>query len=309
MLRYVLKDIKGKELLPQGPVTVKADIDESVPADALYLVFPYQKTEELCGVTVYDDNKPIFVGVVDEEEHIKDSLGNWLIVSARSLSALLLDNEAAPCIYDHPSASLIFERYVKPYGITADDCDDAVYFGEQSVLKGASCWNVLKNFCTACYSTVPRVSGDGVLSMKGIVRDKEILFGGDGVRYTRLKERRKRCEELSEIFVKTSHAEGYTLPVRNEDAVERGIRRARYLNAALTESPMRCADAMLKNGEKKAYEMTLRCDGCHLGTEGCKAKVSLSDNEVIEGLYISAVRYRMSEKKEYTELTLKRRSG
>ncbi|MBQ6499386.1 MAG: hypothetical protein IJI48_05750, partial [Ruminococcus sp.] len=104
--------------------------------------------------------------------------------------------------------------------------------------------------------------------------------------------------------VKTAATGGYTLPVVNNDADIRGVRRERYLNAVLTESPMRCADDMIRAGSQKAYTLRLRCPCCLLGKEGCAARVS-SIHE--ESLYISALRYRFSESGEYTDVILKRR--
>lgn len=308
MLRCVLHDVEGHDVIMPRLAALVMKIDEGVPADSLYAVFPYTETRELCGITVYDDSKTVFVGVVDEEAHERDARGGYLTVSARSLAAHLLDNEAMPCAYDHPSFSLIYGRYVKPYGILSGDSDDAVYFGEQSVTKGSSCWKVLKTFCTACYSSVPRVSSTGVLYPKGILRKEKLVFGTGGIPYTSVNEIRKRCEEISAVYVKTSNVDAYTLPVINDEAYRRGVRRVRYLNAVLTESPMSCADAMIENGTKKAYAVRLRCPSCLIGAEGKTA--ALHDEELgdREDLYVGAVYYRMTKDGEYSDVTLKRRS-
>ena len=86
------------------------------------------------------------------------------------------------------------------------------------------------------------------------------------------------------------------------------MRRERYLNAVLTESPMKCADAMIKNGDSRSYAVYLRCEGCLLGTEGNRAVIDdpvLSDTDE---LYISAVHYRMKGDGAHSNITLKRRS-
>ena len=308
MLRCVLRDILGNQIIMPQLAALTVKIDEGVPADSLYAVFPYTATRELCGITVYDDNTPIFVGVVDEENHERDARGEYLTVSARSLAAHLLDNEAMPCAFDHPSLQLIYERYVQPFGIALSENDDAVFFGEQSVIKGSSCWKALKAFCAACYSCVPRISATGVLYPKGIGKEELTVFGTDGVRITSVREAIKRCEEISAVYVKTSNIGSYTLPVENASALSRGIRRARYLNAVLTESPMRCADAMIRNGANKAYAVYLRCPSCLIGKEGNRA---LLKDEVLgekDDLYISAVHYRMTKDGAYSDVILKRRT-
>ena len=307
MLRCVLHDVGGQSVIMPRLLSLQVNIDENVPADSLYAVFAYAPTDELTGITLFLDDEPVFAGIVDEEEHVCDEHGEYLKISARSPAAHLLDNEAMPRAYDHPSLSLIYERYVKPFGISMEDHCDAVYFGEQSVIKGSSCWRVLKQFCNACFSSVPRISSTGVLYPEGICNDSEIVFGADGVEYTSLSEMKKRCEEISAVYVKASSAGSYTLPITNREAEDRGVRRVRYLNAMLTESPMRCADAMIANGEKKAYTVSLRCPACLLGKEGSKATLNDAALGRKDDLYISAVRYRMTKDGEYSDVTLKRR--
>ena len=307
MLRCVMRGVSGNRIIMPRIVSLKVDIDEGVPADSLYAVFPYTPTEELAGLTLYDGDRPVFYGVVDEEEHVRDAQGEFLKVSARSLAAHLLDNEALPCSYSHPSLSMMVERYAKPYGITLNDCADEVYFGEQHILKGFSCWRALKKFCSACYSSTPRISSLGVLYPKGIRREGVTVFGEKGERYTSVSEVRKRCEELSAVYVKTSDEGSYTLPVENRSAAARGIRRERYLNAALTESPMRCADAMITNGAAKAYAIRLCCPSCLLGREGQQAVLSDALIGERDDLYISGVHYRMTEDGAYSNVILKRR--
>lgn len=307
MLRCVFRDVYGKEFHMSELLSLQVNVDEGVPADSLYATFVNKPTAQLVEITLYDDEKPLFIGIVDEEERQRDLQGEFLKISARSLAAHLLDNEAAPCAYDHPSLGLIYERYVKPYGILLNESDDAVFFGEQSVTKGASCWRVLKNFCTACYSAVPRVSATSVLYPKGMRNDETIVFGGGGIRYTAVREIQKRCEEISAVYVKASNTGSYSLPITNPRAMERGVRRVRYLNAMLSESPMRCADAMIRNGDKKAYEVHLSCPSCLLGKEGCRAIIKDTMIGDREDLYISAVHYRMTKDGETSTITLKRR--
>ena len=309
MLSFTAKDINGRDIIMPAPLSVRLDVDESAPADSLYVVFPYIDADELKSVRIFDGDKQIFIGVTDEEERLSDPSGNQLRISARSPAAYLLDNEAAPCVYDHPSSKLICERYAQPFGITVSDSVDAVYFGELNVLKGASYWSVLKNFCAACLSTLPRVSGAGVLYLGGMRREERVRFGsGAGCfRYSRLSEKLKRCEEISTVMVKTGISGGYSLPISDDSALNRGIRRVRYLNSALAETPMRCADDMIAAGRSRAYTLRLRCPGCLLGLEGCEAEVDTINTEA--RLYISALRYRLSDAGEYTDVILKRRKS
>ncbi len=311
MLRTVLYDIDGVKWIPSGLFKLTVEVDEDVPSDSLYAELADPGCGEIARISLYSGGIEVFRGTIDDETRLYDKSGSVLKLSARGPAAHLLDNEAEPCDYSHPSSSLMAERYAEPFGVKLKEEDETVYFGRQDVLKGSSCYSALKRFCAACYSGLPRISSTGELSLKGIKRDGSVRFGSKSgeVRFTRLEERRSRCKEISEVLVKTSPGGGYDIRIANKSALARGIRRRRYLNAALTESPMKCAEAMIENGSKKAYTIRLRCPGCLLGNEGKNAVVC--DNAVSErsGLYISSLRYRLSAKGEFTDVILTRRES
>ena len=310
MLSFVMKDIHGSEILFPPALSVEINMDEDVPADSLLAVFPLLSTEELQEVAVLDDGETVFVGIVDELERVMTASGVFLRVSARSLAAHLLDNEAMPQSYDHPSAQLIFDRHARGYGLRRGEDDDAAYFGELTVIKGTSQWSVIENFCNACYSSKPRVSADGALYMKDREVSGEVVFSDadDGVRYTAVTEKIKRCEEISRVNVKLNSADGYSYPMLNADAVRRGIRRERYLNAMLAATPMTCADAMIARGRGSGYCLSLECPVRLLRVIGCGAAVHSHTISAPDGLYISAIRYRMTAQGETTHVKLKRRN-
>ena len=309
MLSFVAEDIRGHEIIMPRAIRAAINMEEDVPADDLYVLFPYIDTLELKGISVYDRSTLVFIGVVDEEERIADASGEYLRISARSPAARLLDNEAVPESYDHPSARLIYERHARPYGITAGDQDDAVYFGEQVITKGMSRWTAIRNFCNACYSSVPRISATGTLYMKGAGNSGKTVFSdsGAGHRYTALRESVRRCEEISRVNVKVNCEDGYAYPVDNSDAIARGILRERCVNAMLTDTPLKCADSMIEAGRGKAYSVTLESPDRLLDILGGQAEVRSAALGIIEGLYVSSLKYRLDRNGERTAVVLKRR--
>ena len=310
MLTFKATDTTGKQVLLPAPLTVRIRMDEDVPADDLYAVFPESWVGELCSVTVLDGARVLFKGIVDEQECVIGADGCYLRLSMRSPAAFLLDNEAMPRCYDHPSARMIYERYAEPYGIAAGDMDDATCFGELTVTKGMSRWGVIQAFCTACYSSTPRVSVDGVLYLKGMPIGGTAVFGGKrGIRYTSLTDSRRRCDELSCVNVKLSPDDGYAYRIENTEALERGICRERYLNAMLNGQALKTADIMLLNSRKKARTVTVNCPGRHIGLLGYNAVADDGTGTLLQGLYVCAITYRMDQSGENTQITLRRRSG
>ena len=308
MLSFRCRNESGETFTLASPLTVGIKTDENVPADILEGVFAFQPVGRLSEIEVLRGGECVFRGIPDEQKTLFSADGKTLWLTARSPAALLLDNEAQPCSYDHPSANFIFHRYAEPFGLTKGEDGDAVYFGEMSVIKGASCWSVLRNFSVGCYSSLPRVSGSGTLYLKGMPRGKRLLFGDGGIRYSRFCESYKRCEELSAVYLKTSASDGYTFAVENKAAIARGVRRVRYLNAMTTPNPVQCAEAMLSGADRKAYSLELRCPGCLVGLEGSDAAVR-TDDGLREDLTVCGLRYRMDENGEYTDVIMRRRTN
>ncbi len=65
-----------------------------------------------------EEGEVVFFGPVDELQRRFSSEGCMLEIVARSMAALLLENEAIPQTYAYPSLPLLFERHGKPYGFT-----------------------------------------------------------------------------------------------------------------------------------------------------------------------------------------------
>jgi hypothetical protein len=168
-------------------------------------------------------------------------------------------------------------------------------------------WGVVSAFCGACYASTPRLSADGVLYLKGVRRDGRVTFGGlGGIRYTELSDSRRRCEEISRVNVRLG-ADGYSYPVENADALRRGVCRERYLNAMLSGRSIRDADRMIEKGREKSRSLTLKCPGRHTDLLGWGAQVDRTDDGMIDGLYVSAVKYHADPRGEYTTVRLRRR--
>lgn len=77
-----------------------------------------------------------------------------LEIAARSMAALLLDNEAIPQTYAYPSLPLLFERHGKPYGFTEWEGEPSGFSVPFTITKGMSEWEVLSLFCSR-YLKVP----------------------------------------------------------------------------------------------------------------------------------------------------------
>lgn len=309
MLKFIFTDIDDKEITLTDCISVSVNMEENVPAHDLSVTFAYRDTPELVSVTMMNEREILFTGIVDEQIRECSAKGDFLKIQCRSMAAKLLDNESMPISYTHPSKEVILRNHTKPFSIYCENIDDDTFFGNQTVRKGSTNWQAVEDFSKNMYHSTPIVSELGLLCFENPKKDITTVFSnlGDGVKFFRFAEHKKRCEEISKVRIKAVNSGGYYMLVENKDACERKIQRERYLNAVFTNTPAIYADNMIKNSRKKAYTITLSAVGCHISAFLTNAVVKLSHDEIITSLYVSEVRYAMSSNGDVTTLTLKRK--
>ncbi len=310
MLKFIFTDTEDTKVLLFCPLALSINQEENIPCDDMTAVFSYEKVPQLKSVVVYDDDAVVFTGVVDEQQTIISTDGAYLKICARSMAAALIDNESIPVTYNHPNANLIFEKHAKPFGISKYNGNDSTYYGELVISKGMSNWQAVYNFFSNCFSKTPRINIRGELDFLSPYGDKIVFSANDGdINYISLTQTQKRCEEISRVNIKVTNSSGYFCKVTNEDAEKRGITRERYLNAVLTDTPMKCADMMISNGRKNSFNIKLICQGRYLDILGRSAKVKSDFCSDEENLYVSEVRYVLNSKKDLTTIVLKRKDA
>lgn len=311
MLTFKVTAKDGNEYTPVTVLTAVLDCDLSVPADSLTVTCPY--SAPLCRdadyLSAYDGDKQVFHGQIDAAVTEKHSAGTVLKLSARSLAAALLDNEAEPVTYFNPTAGLIERRHLKPFGITlADSSDNIPYYDKLIIDKGMSHWQVVQRFCRSRYHSEPRVSGDGRAFLQGVPELGSAVFSdtGGGIRYFALTERRRRYRLLSEIRLKFEQGSSYRSYIKNNNPEAAALTRVRYVNAAADKTTLATADKMLENSNRESYAMILRCSGCHADLLGMRASVEDSVLGMVDRLTVEKVRYTVNSGGEQSEITLKK---
>lgn len=309
MLRFLFTDIDDKTEEFCDPVSLVINKDENVPADDMVVVFSYISVKEQKSVVVYDDDKVVFTGIVDEQQTVCDYKSQYIKFVCRSMAGLLIDNESAPVSYCQPSADTIAMRHIIPYGLKLTDDLDITYFGVQTVSKGMSDYKAVEDFSRNALGVIPRINEYGQVQLQSNVQDSECVFSndGDGIAYSYFCENIKRHKEISAVRIKVTNSCGYNSVVENKDAINRGIKRERYINSLYTSTPAAYAENMIKTGKENAYSITLRCPDRHLGVFLNKAVIKDRICAYDKGLYVSALRYELTQDKDVTTLTLLRK--
>ena len=307
MLTFIATDIYGKDIILPQQLSVTINQEEAVPADDLTVVFPIiEGLSELDKIQVKQNDEIVFKGIVDEQQAISNKSGAYTKIIARSMAAVLLDNESKPANYINPSTSVIYSRHLKPYGIEKYNGENQSLVGSFNVFKGSTNWQAFSNFCVQTFGKIPRIESDGTANFNGLERDKEITFGSDeGINYISVTENNRRCQLISSVWAKTSAQGDYTTEITNDTAKDRKIKRERYFDAT-ANSDLRVADKIINNSIDSSYELSLTCLGCYLDIIGSRAKVKDRHLGIIENLYVSGICYALNSNGEFTKVLLKK---
>lgn len=273
-----------------------------VPADDLTVVFPYgEDFHGLHKIYILDDyvndigkavseGDIIFKGIVDEQILSADVNGASIKIYARSMAAVLLDNECSPRMYVNPSEDVICSKHIEPFGVEAVLGERECRSGEFSIAKGSSHYKVLERFCAEFLNTVPRVDGRGICRLDTFENVGEINFDNRyGVEFESVSVCENRYSRISRVYV--SGDNGYDMVVNDSESQSMGIVRERYLNLASSEThTLSDADNIIRNGRMKSLSVTLVCGGCMLDKIGYSASVNIDGCEGKE-FVVTQVRY------------------
>ena len=306
MLRVVLTDVFGNRITAEAVESMTLCRDENTPCDSLDMVISGMYGEEFSKVFLYDGDRTVYEGIVDEQITYVSDKEKTQIVS-RSVTALLVDNEACPDTFNFPDTEMLFRRYLKPLGFESYRGENRVYDGRFKVSKGMSCHAVIEEFSKGTYGTLPLAEGCTVVFEK---EEKEPLEFCDnpynkGIYYSLLEFSRRRCFPVSRVWVKTESSGGYDTPVTDEEIVKNGIVRQRYLNASVPSvAALSKADEILSNAKGKWSSLTLWCPEALTDILGRKAQVK-GKFRCFSNYRVSSLRYVMRSGKEETRIVLR----
>ena len=298
------------------PQTVRFSADRDAPAHSLEARFPLEPPEsggtlpEFHTIQIVKNGAVLFRGLIDEQAVAAGGDGAGLEVCARSMAALLLDNEAVPQIYYVPSVRLIYRRHAQPYGFEEFSGKDRAFSTKLQIEKGTSEWEVIESFCRDALGTRPRVTFNGKLQMEPETPDEEALFSNrNGIPYASIRETRLRCKRVSQVLVRSERLGGYTTQVRDSQAAEDGILRRRLLNAVDDPKiPVFRGQQLLDKSREQSYQVELLCPGERILLPETRARVDDPVLGRLEALKVSGISYRLDASGERTLVTLRKES-
>lgn len=283
--------------------------EDGVPADDLTAVFSViNKIPVLSKMTIVHEGETLFTGIVDEQIMRCNSEGKTVKLMARSLAALLLDNEAKPEEYKKPSASVLFLKHIAPF-LNEYVGEDTPYNGSLGVNKGVCHWQVLEEFCRNKYNCFPRINEEGKVILNGKYTDKVLTFSNGQkagcLPYTAIEMIQRRHKMLSSVWVRTQANKGYDMEIVNEKAKVKGIVRQRYLNVVDTEdATIFHADKMIEKSNETALEIMITSPLPILRCLGATIHLPDEEAEEVKTMKVCKVKYTYTQNGHNTVLTL-----
>lgn len=312
---YRLKTCAGEELVFSYPEKVSLTLDRDAPAHSLTARFPLTMGQdqldlpEYHTVTLEKDGATFFRGLIDEQEVEFAANGASLTVSARSLAALLLDNEALPQTYYVPSVRLIYQRHAQPYGFAPFQGRDRTFSTKLQIEKGISEWEVIETFCRDYLETQPQVTLEGALKMEPETPGTAVLFSNTGgIPYASAKEATLRYQRISQVWVRSERLGTYSTRVLDEKALGEGINRRRLLNSVDdTQTPVFRGKQLLKKSREGSYELRLTCPGEWILEPETAARLEDPVLGRRENLVVAGIGYLLDTGGERTQVTLRKK--
>lgn len=287
MLKYILKDVNGKQTKFGYPLSVTIISSNDAPADSLTAVFAvYGEISEIAYIVVENEQEKVFNGIVDMQTIEKTAYGILLTVNARSMESILLDNEAMPQTYLMPSVNLLMKKHLIPLGFTEYIGENKTFNGEFKISKGMSEWAVLNKFCNVLFGTNPKINSYGIVDFTGSDNNKIIISNRNIISEKRVF---KRKNLISEVFARTYNGGNYEMQLTDEKANELGVKRKRYINTVDSKSrTIITAKKIIEQANKNYIETIIDLSGCVLYKSGTKVilRDSIQEYEIMKSEYV-----------------------
>lgn len=300
---FEFTDTEGKLVRLYNPTYMKINLSLSNYADTLIAVFRGStEFSTFKYLKVIFDEKAIFTGVVDSITNTVDENGRRFNVNCRSMLACLLDNHIQPQNMQNITDEILYESFLKPLKLGINSLSNRPCTGIINVGKSTNIYSILKEYSSKVFSATPYINSNGVVCLNGEINSNSFYFSNlynpltANSYYCKSIALENNCKEvISKVYVKNNTNEtGYNFIIENENAVNNGIERVRYLDA--TPNSGNCiydANRMIDEGNRKSLICTVKVPCLVYNPIGGTAVVNM-DGKAFENLMIASASYTYS---------------
>ncbi|MCL2857685.1 MAG: hypothetical protein FWE19_08230 [Oscillospiraceae bacterium] len=259
--RAVVSDTSGvaSELTPSF-IRLRRSLES--PADGFTGRFPVsERLRELVGVRLFRGQAVVFEGKIDAQRLSISQDGTLLTLEARSKGGLLLDNQAAPHVYENITTHGLFEWLCAPHGFLLLASPRTL--PEFTVRAGQTLWAAFCAFTRRTYGRLPFVVGDMVIVSQADPGASEVI-GDERRPFSRLEQTISHYRPISRMFIRGEDGE-YSTFVQNHDAPPRGIVRERFMvpSGEFVSIPQWDATSRIRRSMREMERVVVELPGFH----------------------------------------------
>lgn len=229
-VRLVATRIGGRalEIKQLTGLQIVSGIDS--PATSLSAsIAPASTLPELLSIRAYDGNRLLFDGKIDSQRTAISKDGVTVVLDARDAGALLLDNQALPCVILRAQLGTVFSRFASAYGFGYYCARPDISIPMFTVRAGMSEWDVIVNFSRRAYGVTPYVSASRVMfSRRGTNAPVVISNSGNGLRFSSVSHTLSPYSVISRVYIRDENG-FYSSMVDNPSAPRTQASRKRYV--------------------------------------------------------------------------------
>ena len=311
-LLFTFYDLSDNTYTLQHPIEFEIVKSYDSPAQSFEGIFPCDADyPEFYRMQVSLNGNILFKGRLDEQTETHNDQGRRLTIMARSLGALLLDNEALPQTYTNVYLSDLFDEHIRPYGFTSLTAPQDVFFNQYQVVKGMSGWEVFYNFFRSSALGLAYVDDDdNIICQFGPPMGETYTFSNlsdTAMHYSSLKVTRNRYSDISKYVIRNSEGV-YDSSYISPNTVSWKLNRTRYLIPSpefslFENAPRQEAILRIRRAHMGRFVVTLTYPGIFTAKVGDRINLNTGLHEYT-GLFAHQVRMRMSAAGMTTTYTL-----
>lgn len=199
-----------------------------VACDSLWAVFaPDSSIEEICTVRLYINYKLVFSGICDCQKISYGTNGAEAYFYARSTACILVDNEAEPYTYQHPSAKQLCFSLAEGLGFS-NSLPNISSTEQYEITKGTSRYGAISQFVRLLTGRHINITPKNDIELISESNEIKNLNDYDILSFTEITN---RSEPLSKIqFKQNSSQEKYNLHTKSMLCDSLGINRTKFIN-------------------------------------------------------------------------------
>ena len=202
---------------------------ESPAESAEVLFFAAKMPAALLSLTIQSGENVLFAGNIDRQTATISDGGLTVRLEARSIGALLLDNQAVPGLLQNARPQAVFDRLAVPYGFVVYCPNARGVLPLFTIRAGQSEWDALCAYCRRMFGRTPYVTKKQVMVERPVSQSPLVISNtGDGLRFSSLAHVRTPYAVISQVNLRDENGY-YTARVRNSAAVGLGQTRRRFV--------------------------------------------------------------------------------